>query len=298
MKLKSRSVFIKTAIDYFIEVLSSVKVIIAAIVTLYPFIYTFSCSISRPDAVIANEVILWPVGFSTYAYQQIFDSNIIWRYYYNTLWYTLVGTFLSVLVTCITAYPLTRKNFFARNFFMMFVTLPMFISGGLIPFFIVVVKTGLYNSRWSMVVPSLIAIWNLIICRTFFQSVPEELIESAIVDGCSHLRVLFSIVMPVSKAVIAVLVIFYGVGQWNTWFNALLFLNNSDLQPLQIFLRRILIMLSPDVLSKIMANSTLTLSFYQLKYAVVMVVVGPIIAIYPFLQKYFVKGVMIGSLKG
>jgi putative aldouronate transport system permease protein len=289
----------KTASDYFIDILAYTSATLVMIIAAYPFIYTFSCSISDPAAVLANKVLLLPVGFSTLAYRSILESGAIWGYYYNTIWYTVVGTALSVLVTCLTAYPLARKQFFARNFFMVYITLPMFIGGGLIPFFLVVVKMGLYNSRWSMIIPSMIAVYNLIICRTFFQGTPDELIDSARIDGCSHLRTLFSIVLPLSKAIIAVLIIFYGVGQWNSWFNAILFLTSDKYQPLQVYLRRVLLQMSPEALRNIMTSSRdQAMSYFQLKYAVVFVAIGPIIMIYPFFQKYFVKGVMIGSLKG
>lgn len=290
----------KTFSDYAMDALAHVTVTIALIATLYPFVYTLSASISDPSAVLANKVVLWPVGFSLESYRMVFESNAIWTYYGNTLWYTGVGTLLSIIATCITAYPLALKHFFARKFFMGFVTIPMFISGGLIPYFLVVVNTGLYDSRWAMIIPSLISVFNLIICRTFFQSVPTEMTESAVIDGCSYVRVLFRIIMPLSKAVLAVLVIFYGVAQWNSWFNALLFLPDDAKQPVQMYLRRLLIQVSPDVLSKLVGDSSQSrvYSIFQLKYAVVMVVIGPIILVYPFLQKYFVTGVMLGSLKG
>lgn len=294
MKLK------KTTSDYFIDSIAFITVTLAMIMTLYPFIYTFSCSISNTLEVLAGHVFLWPIGFSLEAYKRVLNNSEIWLYYWNTIQYTFAGTFLSVLFTCITAYPLSRKNFFARNFFTMYCTLPMFVSGGLIPYFLVVIHTGLYNNKLAMIIPSLIAVWNLIICRTFFMAIPEELIDSATVDGCSHFRILLNIVMPCSKAVIAVLVIFYGVGQWNSWFNAILFLPNTDLHPVQIYLRRVLLQLSPDLMSTLAGktDANAMFSFFQIKYAVAMVVIGPIILIYPFLQKYFVKGVMIGSLKG
>jgi putative aldouronate transport system permease protein len=289
----SRDDVLMNSLSYFICSL-------AFFVTLYPFIFTLSASISAPEAVTAQKVFLWPVGFSLLAYNKIFESGIIWIYYGNTIYYTVVGTILSVFVTVITAYPLTRKRFPARNFWMRFITIPMFINGGLIPFYLVVVHTGLYNSRWAMIIPGLLSVYCVIVCCTFFKTIPEEVIESAVIDGCSHYKVLFKIILPLSKAVLAVLIISYGVGYWNSWFGAMLFLRDDNMQPLQIFLRRILVQLSPETLGKLIgiSNQNYLLSFFQLKYAVIMVVIGPIILIYPLLQKYFVKGVMIGSLKG
>lgn len=298
INLRRRHAWRKTASDYLVDVVAYLTVGFATVVTLYPFIYTFSSSISNPDAVIRGKVLLWPVGFSIAAYKEIFASAEIWRDYYNTLWYTLVGTFLNVFVTCITAYPISRRRFFARNFFMVLFTVPMFIGGGLIPFFLVVVKTGLYNSRWAMIIPGLVSVWNVIITRTFFQEIPEELIESATIDGSSPMRTLLRIVVPTSTAVIAVLVIFYGVGHWNDWFGAILFLPNSNLHPIQVYLRRVLIQMSPEMMRNFTGKGESLFSVYQVKYAIAMVVIGPIIMIYPFLQRYFVKGVMIGALKG
>jgi putative aldouronate transport system permease protein len=288
----------KTAGDYLVGAVAHIVVILAMIITLYPFLYALSSSISEPLAVLRGNVILWPVGFSLAAYKEILGSADIWRDYYNTLWYTVVGTALNVIVTCITAYPLSRRKFFARNFFMVLFTVPMFIGGGLIPFFLVVVNTGLYNSRLAMVIPGLISVWNLIICRTFFQLLPEELIESALMDGSTPLRTLLRIVVPTSTAIVAVLVIFYGVAHWNSWFDAILFLPNSNLHPMQVYLRRVLIQMAPETMRNFTGRGENLFSVYQIKYAIAMVVIGPIVLIYPFLQKYFVKGVMIGALKG
>ena len=289
----------RTTSDYFVDIVAFITVMSAVVITLYPFIYTLSCSISDPIAMARGDVILWPVGFSLLAYKTVFHSIEIWKHYYNTIWYTVVGTTLNVLVTTIAAYPLSRKKFFAREFCMIYITIPMFFGGGLIPLFILVVNLGLYNKRMAMILPGLISVWNLIICRTFFQSIPDDLIESSIIDGCSPMRTLFQIVMPVSKAIVAVLVIYYGIAHWNSYFNALIYLPDIKLHPIQIYLRRVLIKASPEMMAKVgqqMAEKTF--SVFQIKYAVTMVVIGPIIAIYPFLQKHFVKGVMIGSLKG
>jgi putative aldouronate transport system permease protein len=289
----------KTVDDYVVDTLAYVFVIFAALITIYPFLYTLSASISDPIAVIRGEVFIWPVGLSLDAYGKIFTSAEIWVYYYNTVWYTVIGTVLNVLFTALAAYPLSRRHFFGKRFFTVYVTIPMFFSGGLIPLFILVTKIGLYNQRMAMVLPGLIAVWNLIICRTFFQSIPEELTDSAKIDGCSPIRTLFSIVMPLSKAVLAVLVIYYGIGHWNSFIDALIFLPDARLHPIQIYLRRVLIQASPELMAKLgQSMGNRPLSVFQVKYAVAMVVIGPIILIYPFLQKYFVKGVMIGSLKG
>ena len=272
----------------------------ALIICLYPFLYVLSSSVSNSQAVVRGEVWFWPKGFSLYAYKVVFSDDVIWRSYYNTVWYTLVGTSFNLVCTILAAYPLSKKQFFARNFFMIMFVLTMFFYGGMIPTFLVVVKTGLYNSRWAMVVPTLIGTWNLIIARTFFQSLPEELFENARMEGAGEFRIIWSIVLPLSTPIVAVMALFYGISHWNSFFPALLYLPNSKLHPIQIYLRRVLIMSSLDTLAQHDTGEAAEgfLSLLKIKFAVIIVAILPIVTLYPFLQKYFVKGVMIGALKG
>ncbi len=275
-------------------------VTVVIIITLYPFLYVLSMSISNSQAVVRGEVLVFPVGFSLNAYAVVFSNRDIWINYYNTLWYTVVGTTLNVFFTVLFAYPLSKKRFFARNFFMIMMVITMFFSGGLIPSYILVVKLGLYAKRMAVIIPSLILAWNVIISRTFFQTLPEDLFENARIEGASESQILSKIVIPLSKPIIAVLVLFYGINHWNSFFPALLFLPDPKLHPIQIYLRRVLIQSSPEAIAKYnsgpMAEGLLTL--LQVKYAVIIVAILPILTLYPFLQKYFVKGVMIGALKG
>jgi putative aldouronate transport system permease protein len=273
---------------------------LAIVVTLYPFLYVISMSISRPEAVAAKQVFLWPVGFSTLAYQRVFQNRQIWNAFYNSVWYTVVATLGNLVFTVLGAYPLARRRFFARGFFTAVFVFTMFFWGGLIPFFVVVSKVGLYNSRWALVVPYLIETWNLVICRTFFQTLPEELYESAKMDGANELRLLWRITLPLSKQIIAVLALFYGIANWNGWFGAVLFLSNTKLHPIQVYLRNVLIAgnSAEAMMSWAQMGKAALLSTMQLKYALIIVASVPIILVYPFVQRYFEKGVLLGSLKG
>ncbi len=273
--------------------------LIISVITLYPFIYIISMSISDADAVLAQEVWLLPKGFSLGSYHMVFENSAIWMSYGNTLWYTLVGTIINLIFTLMGAYALSRREFFARDGIMIYVAITMFFSGGLIPTFILVNNLGLYNTRWAMVLPGAISAWNLIVARTYFQSsIPDSLPESAKLDGCNDIGIFIKIILPLSTPIIAVLIIFYGVGHWNAWFNAVLYLSDSTLHPLQLFLRKILLMNSPDLLEEGMDDAFERLAYaIQLKYASIIVSTLPIICIYPFVQKYFVKGVMLGAIK-
>lgn len=267
----------------------------------YPLIFILSASFSSGDAVSSGKVLLWPVDVSLEGYEAVFKNQDIARAYVNTLFYTVLGTFINVTLVMTCAYALSRPKVKGRNFFMFLFTFTMFFSGGLIPFYILLKDLSVLNTIWAMVLPGALSVYNMIIARTFIQSnLPSELLEAAKVDGCNDFRFFFSFVLPLSKAVIAVIALFSAVGHWNAYFNALIFLNDRELYPLQIILREILIMNQVD-LSMIMdpelqiANAN---AAAVLKYALIVVATLPILCVYPFIQKYFVKGVMIGSLKG
>ena len=271
--------------------------LLVIVVCLYPLVYVLSMSISDPLTAARREVWLLPKGFSVSSYQIIFENQQVWRSYYNTIYYTVFGTIINVVMTIILAYPLSRRNFFLRNPISIMVTFTMFFGGGLVPSFILINQLGLYNTRWAILIPSAISAYNMIIAKTFFQSIPESLIESAKLDGASDLRILFSIVFPLSMPIISVLVLYYAVGHWNSYFPALLYLNDADLQPLQLYLRRILIENTGELSGDMAISVDKSLAAMQLKYSIIIVSTLPILCIYPFLQKYFVKGVMIGAIK-
>jgi putative aldouronate transport system permease protein len=271
--------------------------IFAALITLYPFLFVLSMSISAPEHVIARDVYFWPKGFGLQGYRLALENPTIWRSYYNTVWYTLVGTCVNVVMTILAAYPLSRDNFVLRRPVSIIITITMFLSGGMIPFFIIVSRMGLYNTRLAMILPFAVSAWNILIARTFYSQISESLAEAAKIDGANEFQILVRIMIPLSKAIIAVLALFYAVGYWNSYFWALVFLRDPELQPLQIYLYKILIQLRQDTMGGMQMNIVRTAATEQLKYAAIMITILPILAVYPLLQKHFVKGVMIGAIK-
>jgi len=284
---------------YISDVIIYMILIVTGIVALYPFLYVFSMSISSIDAVIKQKVSFYPVGFSLESFQYILKNNTFFTSYYNTIWYTVVGTTLNLLFTVLAAYPLSKKRFFGRNVFMFIVVFTMFFSGGMVPSYILINALGLINTRAVMVLTAACIPMYIIICRTFFQNIPDSIEEAAIIDGAGEFRIMTQIYIPLSKPVLAVLLLFFAVYHWNNFYTALIFLSKSDLMPLQIYLRRILIEASADILKGLPGSALERSSMaIQLKYSSIVVAILPIICVYPFLQKYFVQGIMIGSLKG
>lgn len=271
------------------------------LVVLYPLIYVVSCSFSSPNAVLTGKVVLFPVEFGFEGYKTVFGYKDVLTGYVNTFLYTTLGTVINVVMTLICAYPLARKTLPFRNFFMFLFTFTMFFGGGLIPSYILMRDLRMINTIWAIVVPGAISVYNMIIARTYIQtSIPPEMLEAAQVDGCSDARYFFQMVLPLSKAMIAVIALYYAVGHWNGWFSAFIYLNDRALYPLQLILREILIAntidpdssVDPILLQKMRGMSDL------LKYSLIVVSSAPVMLLYPFAQKYFIKGVMIGSLKG
>ena len=277
------------------------------LVVLYPLVYVLSSSFSSPLAVITGQVWLLPVEPVLDGYRAVFQSKMVWPGYYNSVFYAVFGTAINVVVTIMAAYPLARRDFVGRNAIMFLFTFTLFFSGGLIPTFLLVRDLGLVNTRWAMLLPGALGVWHVIITRTYFQStLPQELLESAQLDGCSNLRFIWAIVLPLSKAIVAVIALFYAVNHWNTYFQALIYLKDQELFPLQIVLRTILIQNQVDAtmmeamaemedLEQMAAREHLEA---LLKYALIVVASLPVLMVYPFVQRYFVKGVMIGALKG
>ncbi len=273
---------------------------IVAVVVLYPLIFVLSASLSNPEYVISGDLWLWPKEFTVEAYKKVFQNPDIINGFINTLKYTFFGTLLNIVMTICAAYPLSRRNLKGKGFIMAFMVFTMFFSGGLIPTYLLIRDLGMINTFWVMIIPNAVAVWNIIIMRTFFQSIPYELEESAMIDGAGNFRILWSIVLPLSLPVMAVMVLFYAVGHWNSYFQALIYLQDQDKFPLQLILRQILIQGQTDDMIQATSESFLAqkLSVEGLKYAVLIVANLPMLMLYPFLQRYFVKGVMIGSLKG
>lgn len=275
--------------------------ILALIIVIYPMLYVVSASFSSPMRVSNGDVYLLPKEFTMMAYEAVFEDHRILTGYRNSLIYTVLGVTVSISLTMLGAFVLSRKNLPGRNFFMGMFVFTMYFSGGLIPTYLVIKSLKMTNSIWVMIIPFAISTYNLIIARTFIQNtIPDSLTEAATIDGCSNLRIFTSIVLPLSKAIIAVLVIYYGVAQWNGYFTALIYLSGEEKQPLQIILRDILI---KNDMSQMAGSAESTSSEYimlieVLKYAVAIVASIPMLVLYPFVQKYFMKGVMIGAIKG
>ena len=295
-----KSTIAETTADRIFLVGVKVMLWIALIAVLIPLIYVVANSFSSAGAVSAGRVFLWPVEPSLRAYKEALSDPQILQGYYNSLIYAIGGTLISVTLTIAIAYPLSRKTFFGRNVIMSLLLFTMLFSGGLIPTYLVVQDLGLLNTRWAMVIPSAIGVWQVIIARTFFRStIPDDLYEAAVLDGASDLRFLWSIVLPLSKPVIAVIALMYAIFQWNTYFDALIYLKDPGLYPLQIVLRNILILNSTTGAA---ADVSQTLERQQLanvlKYALIVISSLPVLLIYPFIARHFTKGVMVGAVKG
>ena len=271
------------------------------IILAYPLIFVVSASFSSGSAVAGGRVFLLPVDFSIEGYVHVFRHNMILISYWNTIRYTVIGTLINVAMVMITAYPLSRSDLKGRNGFMLFFVFTMLFSGGMIPWFLLIRDLGLLDTMWALVLPGALPIFLMIIARTFIQSnIPGELLESAQIDGCSDARYFFAILLPLSKAVIAVIALFSAVNHWNSFFPALMLLSSRELMPLQIILREILIMGQIDM--SMVTDPEQVFAMMQIadviRYALIVVTTAPILCAYPFAQKYFVKGVMIGSVKG
>jgi putative aldouronate transport system permease protein len=288
----------RTATERFYRALLAGVLLFAVVITLYPFLYVLSMSLSGPDHVVKRDVFLLPKGFTLSAYRTLLANPYVWTSYYNTIWYTAVGTAVNVVTTVCAAYPLSRRTFVLRRFVSLMITVTMFIGGGMIPFFIIVSSLGLYNNRWAMIVPFACNAWNIIVARTYYETIHESLAESARIDGANDITILVRIMLPLSTPILAVVALFSAVGYWNTYFWAMVLLPDSSLQPLQIYLYKILIQLRQDLVSGLQIGLNRAVQAEQMKYAGIMITVVPILFVYPFLQKYFVKGIMIGSIKG
>lgn len=271
------------------------------IIVLLPLLYVCSASFSSADAVISGKVWLWPVEFTLEGYRAVFKDAKIMTGYKNTIIYTFFGTMVNVLFTVLAAYPLSRKDMPGRNLFAFLFTFTMIFSGGLIPTYLLHLNLNILNTRWVMILPTAISVWNLMLARNYFQnSISPELLEAAQIDGCSDIKYLTQIVLPLAKPILAVMVLFYAVQHWNAFFNAFIYLNDQELMPLQVVLRDILISNQIDP-SSILDPETMAAKeglADLLKYSTILVANVPIWCLYPFVQKYFVKGVMVGAIKG
>ena len=271
------------------------------LVILYPLIYVVSASFSDGAAVISGRVVLWPVDFSLEAYKKIFQYESIWTGYSNSLFYAVVGTAVNVTLTLFAAYPLSRPDLYGRKLILGLFVFTMFFNGGLIPSYLLVKDLGMLDTRAAMIIPQALSVWNLIIAITYFRfAIPRELLEASQLDGCNDFQYFFRILLPLSAPIIAVLTLFYAINHWNQFFSAMIYLSDKSLFPLQLILRDILISSQVDMnmMEDLQSMAAKEAMRELLKYALIVVASVPVLMIYPFVQKYFVRGIMLGSIKG
>ena len=278
-----------------------VKVILGVLtaIIIYPLYFIVIASISDPDAVLAGEVFLYPVKVTFSGFTKILEESSVWRGYLNTIIYTVLTVILSLFVTIPAGWTLSRKNLPFKKFLMIYFIIPMFFGGGLIPFYNIMSRLGLVNTIWAIIIPSILSVWNLFMTKTFFaSSIPESLIEAAKIDGAGQFKTFLIVVLPLAKPIIAVMALYYAIGQWNSYFNAMIFLQDEKLYPLQLVLKEILIATE----STVGGSGETILEQYrlatQIKYVSVIISSLPVLMLYPFVQKFFVKGVLLGSVKG
>jgi len=288
--------------DTLFDIVITAIMFVVCIVILYPLWFILVASVTNPDVVNRGGILLWPTEWFFGGLERIFQHRPLWVGYRNSLVYMVVGTAINLIVTIPAGYALSRKDLPFRGFLMLLFTFTMFFSGGLIPSFLLINSMGIRDTLWVMVIPTALSVWNLIITRSFFDnSMPVELLEAAVIDGCSDFKFFGTIVLPLSKVIIAVIGLFYAVGHWNSFFHALIFLNSPDMFPLQLILRNLLII--GEITQGAMIVDPMAMAHRlrladQMRYGVIVVSALPLLIIYPFVQKYFTQGVMVGSLKG
>jgi putative aldouronate transport system permease protein len=287
--------------DLFFDIVNIVLLTLLLLLVAYPLLFVLSASISDPVAVSNGRIWLWPQDITWRGYERIFADSLIWLGYRNTLIYATVGTLINVVVTLLCGYALSRKELVGRNVIMLFFVFTMFFSGGIIPLFLVVKELGFLNTIWAMVLPNAMSVINMIIARTFFTlTIPNELLEAAQLDGCNNTQFFARIVLPLSAPLVAIMVLLYAVDHWNAYFQGLIFMTREENFPLQLILRNILIsnQLQSDMVIDVNLISERQMLGESIKYGVIVISSLPILLLYPFLQRYFVQGIMIGSIKG
>ncbi len=275
------------------QVFNTVFLLVICFAMLYPVLYVIAASFSEETAILKGDVFILPVKAHVKAYEKVFKYPLLWQSYGNTLLYTFAGTAINLLLTVFGAWALSQRKLVGRRFLTLMCTFTMFFSGGMIPTFLVVKELKMLNTIWAMVLPGAVSTYNMILMRTFFRQIPESLVEAAELDGCKDFGVLFKIVLPLSLASLMTIGMFYAVGHWNSYFSAVLYLSKPEMYPLQIILRQVVLM--NEIVEN--ASSTENVMAEGIKYATIVVAMLPILCVYPFVQRYFVKGVMIGSVK-
>lgn len=285
--------------DTVFDLIIALFLAIAVVVCVYPFLYVISVSLSSGEAVNKGLVVLFPVDLNLDAMRTVLEYKQLWTAYANTAFYTLVGTVLNIIFTCLAAYPLSRGRFCLRRQLNFLLAFTMYFSGGLIPIYIVVTGLGLYNSRLSMILPALVSAYNVMICRSAFESISEELFEEAALEGANDFIIMTRIAVPLIKPTLAVLTLYYAVARYNDFFNAMLYISKKELEPLSLFLRRILLEASMEIMQTASIDmAAVSQSTIQVRYVCIVVSVVPIMLLIPFVQKYLVEGTMLGAVKG
>ncbi|MFC6315923.1 carbohydrate ABC transporter permease [Lapidilactobacillus achengensis] len=278
------------------------RIIIAflVLITIIPLIYVVIASFMDPATLINKGISFNPRDWTTQGYRRVFADSSILRGFMNSLFYSFTFSFLTVLVTMLTAYPLSKKDLVGRNVITMFFVITMFVGGGLIPTYLIIKDLGMLDTPWALIVPGAVNVWNIILARTYFNGLPKELSEAATIDGANDLQILFKIMLPLAKPIMFVLFLYAFVGQWNAYFDAMIYLKNPDLQPLQLVLRNILIQNQPsqDMIGANTAMAEMKQIAELIKYSTIVISSLPLIVMYPFFQKYFDKGILVGSIKG
>lgn len=287
--------------DRVFQIINVTLILLTLLIVLYPLIFVLSASISEPSNLLKGEVWFLPKDITFDSYRRVLGNKDITRGYLNTIKYTVVGTTINLLLTIAAAYPLSRQDFYGRNVITALFVFTMFFSGGLIPTFLLVRDLGMYNSMWALILPGAVSVWNITVMRTFFQtSIPYELQEAAMIDGCSNIGILTRIILPLSMPIITVMLMRYSISHWNAYFNALIYLTERAKYPLQVIVREILIQQDmSDMASYVDEGVVRQMMLAEgIKYALVVVANLPVFLIYPMIQKYFTKGMMVGGLKG
>ena len=292
---KSNNIVKDSLGDKVFYIITYVVLGLLALIILYPVYFIIIASISDPDAVLAGKVVLYPVGINFEGYAKILERTDVWTGYFNTIIYTVVTVVLSLVVTIPAGWALSRKTLPGKKFWMIYFIIPMFFGGGLIPTYLTVAGLGLTNTRWAMIIPGLISTWNLIVMRSFFIAYPQEIIESGMIDGLRDPGVFLRLVLPTSKAALATIGLYYAVGYWNNYMTARIYIRDETLYPVQNLLAKLVGQLAAE---DTQGDSGTTITAASIRYASIVVVITPIMCVYPFIQKHFVKGVMVGSIKG
>jgi len=299
MKRKTSSAIRESRGDQIFQYAVNIIAVVVLIITLYPLIFVLSASVSDPGALMSGRVWLWPINPNLDGYRVVLQYDRFWSGLWNSVYITVIGTLINLFITVIAAYPLSRMDLKLRKPILYMFVFTMLFSGGMIPTFLLVRDLGLLNTRWAVMIPNAMSMFNFMVMRTFFENqIPAEMHESAKMDGCSDFRYILAILLPLSKPILAVMTLFYAVAHWNAWFGAVIYIRDRDLHPLQVILREILLLHQETQMIEGVTHAEAAFLAEQMRYSLIVIATIPLLILYPFVQKHFVKGVMIGAVKG